>query len=173
MTTLLITIFLEFEYPKEKLSNKQPTSSSAFKHKFRWSSLSQETIHNKFVIPLQSSISIFNVDEFCDFDSFADVVNKLLLSTSSSLVFSRSSCPKKRKHGLYVSLPVSVKEARIQCMEAFESWKQVDFLKGGHEQDTYKSKRMIYRSAMRDFLNETANTRVMTDNTADNDEKTF
>ena len=72
-------LFLEFEYPKEKLSNKQPTSSSAFKHKIGWSSLSQETIHNKYVIPLQSSISIFNVDEFCDFDSFADVVNKLLL----------------------------------------------------------------------------------------------
>ena len=63
-------LFLEFEYPKEKLSNKQPTSSSAFKHKIRWSSLSQETIHNKYVIPLQSSISIFNVDEFCDFDFY-------------------------------------------------------------------------------------------------------
>ena len=98
----------------------------------------------------------------------------MLLSTSSSLVFSRSPCPRKRKHGIYVSLPVSVKEARIQCMEAFESWKQVDFLKGGHEQDTYKSKRMIYRSAMRDFLNETANTLVQKLSfAADNDEKTF
>ena len=164
-------LFLEFEYPKEKLSNKQPTSSSAIKHKIRWSSLSQETIHNKYVIPLQSSISIFNVDEFCDFDSFADVVNKLLLT---SLVFSRSSCPKKRKHRIYVSLPVSVKEARIQCIEAFESWKQANFLKGCHEQDTYKFKRMIYRSAMRDFLNETANTRVQKLSfAADNDEKTF
>ena len=156
------------------MSNKQPTSSSAFKHKIRWLSLSQETIHKKYVIPLQSSISIFNVDEFCNFDSFADVVNKLLLSTSSSLVFSRSSCPKKRKHGIYVSLPVSVKEAHSQCMEAFESWKQVDFLKGGNEQDTYKSKRMIYRSAMRNFLNETANTWVQKLSfAADNDEKTF
>ena len=107
-------------------------------------------------------------------DFFADVVNKLLLSTSSSHVFSLSSCPKKRKHGIYVSLPVSVKEARIQCMEVFESWKQVDFLKGGHEQDTYKSKWMIYCSAMRDFLNETANTRVQKLSFAtDNDEKTF
>ena len=98
----------------------------------------------------------------------------MLLSTSSSLVFSRSSCPKKRKHWIYVSLPVSVKEARIQCMEAFESWKQVDFSKGGHEQDTYKFKRMIYRWAMRDFLNETANTRVQKLSfAADNDEKTF
>ena len=132
------------------------------------------TIHNNYVIPLQSSISIFNVDEFCDFDSFADVVNKLLLSTSSSLVFSRSSCPKKHKHGIYVSLPVSVEEARIQYMEAFESWKQVDFLRGGHEQDTYKSKRMIYRSAMKDFLNETANTQVQKLSfAADNDEKLF
>ena len=59
-------------------------------------------------------------------------------------------------------------------MEAFESWTQVDFLRGGHEQDTYKSKRMIYRSAMRDFLNETANTRVQKLSfAADNDEKTF
>ena len=59
-------------------------------------------------------------------------------------------------------------------MEAFESWKQVDFLKGGHVQDTYKSKRMIYRSAMRDFLNETANTRVQKLSfAADNDEKNF
>ena len=171
-------LFLESEYPKEKLSNKQPTSSSAFKHKIRWSSLLQETIHNKYVIPLQSSISIFNVDEFCDFDSFADVVNKLLSSTSSSLVFSRSSCPKKRKHGIYVSLLVSVKEARIQCMEAFESWKQVDFLRGGMSriliQTDKSSKRMIYRSAMRDFLNETANTRVQKLSfAADNYEKTF
>ena len=75
---------------------------------------------------------------------------------------------------------MSVKEARIQCIEAFESRKQVDFLKGAHEQDTYKSKRMIYRSAirdrsaMRDFLNETANTRVQKLSfAADNDEKTF
>ena len=109
-------------------------SSSTLKHKIRWLSLSQKTIHNKHVIPLQSSISIFNVDEFCDFNSFVDVVNKLLLSTSSSLIFSRSPCLKKRKHGIYVSPPVSIKEARIQWMEAFESWKQVDFLKGGHEQ---------------------------------------
>ena len=86
----------------------------------------------------------------------------------------RSSRRKKRKFGVYASLPYDVKEARASCKDAFETWKQVDFSAESDEHDAYKAKRKDYRLSMRSFLNQLESDRVTKlCSAADSDEKLF
>ena len=81
---------------------------------------------------------------------------------------------KKRKFGVYASLPYDVKEARASCKDAFETWKQVDFSAESDEDDPYKAKRKDYRLSMRSFLNQLESDRVTKlCSAADSDEKFF
>ena len=87
---------------------------------------------------------------------------------------SRSSRRKKRKFGVYASLPYDVKEARASCKDAFETWKQVDFSAESDEHDAYKAKCKDYCLSMRSFLNQLESDRVTKlCSAADSDEKLF
>ena len=59
-------------------------------------------------------------------------------------------------------------------IDAFETWKQIDFCAESDEHDAYKAKRKNYRLSMRSFLNQLESDRVTKlCSVADSDEKLF
>ena len=83
-------------------------------------------------------------------------------------------CNKKRKHGVYVSLPDEVKDSRTLCKEAFASWKQIEFSVESSEHDFYRAKRRDYRWSLRKFLNQLECARIKKlCSAADSDKKLF
>ena len=169
-------IILKLDY-KTQLSNDQPVVIPVRKQKVHWSNFSQEAINTIYVDLLLFDLSTLVWPETSDLNELVEFISDLLLKNSLPLVAprsSRSSCRKKRKFGVYASLPYDVKEARASCKDAFETWKQVDFSAESDEHDAYKAKRKAYRLSMRSFLNQLESDRVTKlCSAADSDEKLF
>ena len=110
-------------------------------------------INTNYVDPLLFDLYTLVWSETSDLNELVEFISDLLLKNSLPLAAPRSSRHKKRKFGVYVSLPYDVKEARASCKDAFETWKQVDFSTESDEHDAYKAKRKDYRLSMRSFLN--------------------
>ena len=105
----------------------QQCPNSTTKQKIHWSNISQETVNVRYVDPLLSDISELNIPSSIEPTALTETITDLILKNSLSLVFPRPFCNKKRKHGVYVSLPDEVKDSRTLCKEAFASWKQIEF----------------------------------------------
>ena len=169
-------IILKLDY-KTQLSNDQPVVIPVRKQKVHWSKFSQEAINTIYVDPLLFDLSTIVWPETSDLNELVEFISDLLLKNSLPLAAprsSRSSRRKKRKFGVYASLPYDVKEARASCKDAFETWKQVDFSAESDEHDAYKAKRKDYRLSMRSFLNQLESDRVTKlCSAADSDEKLF
>ena len=131
-------------------------------------------INTNYVDPLLFDLSTLVWQETSDLNELVEFISDLLLKNSLTLAAPRSSRHKKRKFGVYTSLPYDVKEARASCKDAFETWKQVDFSAESDEHDAYKAKRKDYRLSMRSFLNQLESDRVTKlCSAADSDEKLF
>ena len=169
-------IILKLDYITQ-LSNDQPVVIPVRKQKVHWSKFSQEAINTNYVDPLLFDLSTLVWPEASDLNELVEFISDLLLKNSLPLAAprsSRSSRRKKRKFGVYASLPYDVKEARASCKDAFETWKQVDFSAESDEHDAYKAKRKDYRLSMRSFLNQLESDRVTKlCSAADSDEKLF
>ena len=164
-------IILKLDYITQ-LSNDQPVVIPVRKQKVHWSKFSQEAINTNYVDPLLFDVSTLVWPETSDLNELVEFISDLLLKNSLPLAAPRSSRRKKRKFGVYASLPYDVKEARASCKDAFETWKQVDFSAESDEQDAYKAKRKDYRLSMRSFLNQLESDRVTKlCSAADSDEK--
>ena len=166
-------IILKLDYITQ-LSNDQPVVIPVRKQKVHWSKFSQEAINTNYVDPLLFDLSTLVWPETSDLNESVEFISDLLLKNSLPLAAPRSSRRKKRKFGVYASLPYDVKEARASCKDAFETWKQVDFSAESDEHDAYKAKRKDYRLSMRSFLNQLESDRVTKlCRAADSDEKLF
>ena len=136
-------IILKPDY-KTQLSNDQPVVIPVRKQKVHWSKFSQVAINTNYVDPLLFDLSTLVWPETSDLNDLVEFISDLLLKNSLPLAAPRSSRRKKRKFGVYASLPYDVKEARASCKDAFETWKQVDFFAESDEHDAYKAKRKDY-----------------------------
>ena len=166
-------IILKLDY-KTQLSNDQPVVIPARKQKVHWSKFSQVAINTNYVDLLLFDLSTLVWPETSDLNELVELISDLLLKNSLPLAAPRSSRRKKRKFGVYASLPYDVKEARASCKDAFETWKQVDFSAESDEHDAYKAKRKDYRLSMLSFLNQLESDRVTKlCSAADSDEKLF
>ena len=166
-------IILKLDYITQ-LSNDQPVVIPVRKQKVHWSKFSQEAINTNYVDPLLFDLSTLVWPETSDLNQSVEFISDLLLKNSLSLAAPRSSRRKKRKFGVYASLPYDVKEARVSCKDAFETWKQVDCSAESDEHDAYKAKHKDYRLSMRSFLNQLESDRVTKlCSAADSDEKLF
>ena len=87
-------------------------------------------------------------------DKLSEFITTIILNHHYHLLPLVLLALKKRKHGIYAKLPVNVKESRSLCISAFESWKQVDFVRGCTEHVLYVAKRKDYRSTLRAFLSQ-------------------
>ena len=166
-------IILKLDY-KTQLSNDQPVVIPVRKQKVHWSRFSQVAINTNYVDPLLFNLSTIVWPETSDINELVEFISDLLLKNSLPLAAPRSSRRKKRKFGVYVSLPYDAKEARASCKDAFETWKQVDFSAESDEHEAYKAKRKDYRLSMHSFLNQLESDRVTKlCSVADSDEKLF
>ena len=166
-------IILKLDYITQ-LSNDQPVVIPVRKQKVHWSKFSQEAINTNYVDPLLFDLSTLVWPETPDLNESVESISDLLLKNSLPLAAPCSSRRKKRKFGVYASLPYDVKEARASCKDAFETWKQVDFSAESDEHDAYKPKRKDYHLSMRSFLNQLGSDRVTKlCSVADSDEKLF
>ena len=165
-------IILKLDYITQ-LSNDQPVVIPVRKQKVHWSKFSQEAINSNYVDPLLFDLSTLVWPETSDLNVLVKFISDLLLKNYFPLAAPRSR-RKKRKFGVYASLPYDVKEARASCKDAFETWKQVDFSAVSDEHDAYKAKCKDYRLSMRSFLNQLESDRVTKlCSAADSDEKLF
>ena len=163
---------LDFSLPDVLHGQHCPNSTT--KQKIHWSNISQETINVRYVDPLLSDISELNIPSSIEPTALTETITDLLLKNSLSLVSPRPFCNKKRKHGVYVSLPDEVKDSRTLRKEAFASWKETEFSVESSEHDFYRAKRRDYRSSLRKFLNQLECDRIKElCSAADSDEKLF
>ena len=119
-------IILKLDYITQP-SNDQPVVIPVRKQKVHWSKFSQEATDTNYVDPLLFDLSTLVWPETSDLNESVEFISDLLLKNSLPLAAPRSSRRRKRKFGVYASLPYDVKEARASCKDAFETWKQVDF----------------------------------------------
>ena len=109
--------------------NDECCINSRNRHKIKWSNLSSEKIHEKFVTPLLADLSLFDMGELNDSKIAAEKISQLLVDHWLSLV--SPSPPKRNKSSkvvIYVKLPGDLKTALSCCKAAFESWKERQFL---------------------------------------------
>ena len=104
-------IILKLDYITQH-SNDQPVVIPVRKQKVHWSKFSQEAINTNYVDPLLFDLSTLVWPETSDLNVLVEFISDLLLKNSLPLAAPSSSCSKKRKFGVYASLPYDVKEAR-------------------------------------------------------------
>ena len=159
-------IILKLDYIMQ-LSNDQPVVIPVRKQKVHWSKFSQEAINTNDVDPLLFDLSTLVWLETSHLNESVESISDLLLKNSFPLAAPHSSHRKKRKFGVYASLPYDVKEARASCKDDFETWKHADF---SAESDEHED----YRLSMPSFLNQLESDRVTKlCSAADSDEKLF
>ena len=129
-------------------------SVSNLEQKINWSKFNHAFIQANYVAPLLSEIALIDPVDLNHTDKLSEFITTIILKSSLSLVTPGTTGIKKRKHGIYAKLPVNVKESRSLCTSAFESWKQVDFVRGCTEHVLYVTKRKDYRSTLRAFLSQ-------------------
>ena len=167
-------VIAKLDYSIPDVLYEQHCPNSTTKQKINWSNISQETVNVRYVDPLLSDISELNIPSSIEQTALTETITDLLLKNSLSLVSPRPFCNKKRKQGVYVSLPDDVKDSCTLCKEAFVSWKQIEFSMESSEHDFYRAKRRDYRSSLRKFLNQLECDRIKKLCSAvDSDEKLF
>ena len=119
-------VIVKLHYSIPDVLHGQHCLNSTTKQKIHWSNISQETVNVRYVDPLLSDISELNIPSSIELTALTETITSLLLKNSLSLVSPLPFCNKKRKHGIYVSLPDEVKDSRTLCKEAFASWKEIE-----------------------------------------------
>ena len=111
-----------------QLSNDQPVVIPVRKQKVHWSKFSQEAINTNYVDPLLFDLSTLVWPETSDLNELAEFISDFRLKNSLPLAAPRSSRRKKRKFGVYASLPYDVKEARASCKMPLRPGNRLIFL---------------------------------------------
>ena len=117
-------IILKLDY-KTQLSNDQPVANPVRKQKVHWSNFSQVAINTNYVDPLLFDLSTLVWPETSDLNELVELISS---SPCCPPPPPRSSRHKKRKFGVYASLPHDVKEARASCKDAFRPGNRSIFL---------------------------------------------
>ena len=129
------------------------TRSSCENMKIKWNNCSSTEIDEKYVSPLIAELNELDFSDSTSIEELTRTLTEAIVRHSASLAPAPKRTSNKTKKS-YFKLPEQVKMARANHSTAFEAWKSSDFVNTGEIFYNYKSTRAVYRSELRNFLNE-------------------
>ena len=121
--------------------------------KIQWNDCSCTEIDERYVSPLIAELNELDFSDSTSVEELTRNLTEAIVRHSTSLAPPPKRTNNKSKKS-YFKLPDHVKMAKANHSTAFDAWKSNDFVNTGEIFYNYKSTRAVYRSELRNFLNE-------------------